>query len=110
VLIFSGGTGSPFFTTDTSAVVRALQIGADELWKATDVQGLFDADPQKKPDAQLIKKTSYDEVFKKGLKVMDATAFALAAKHKLTIRVFNIFSDNVLLQAAQQPTFGSKIS
>lgn len=110
VLIFAGGTGAPFFTTDTNAVVRALQIGANEVWKATNVDGVYDADPHTHPEAQFIKEISYTNALIKGLSVMDAAAFALASEHKLVIRVFNIFEKNALIQAAKQPLFGSKIS
>lgn len=110
MIIFSGGTGLPFFTTDTNAAVRALQMEAEEIWKATDTDGLYDDDPAKNKNAQLIKNTSHEEVLKKGIKVMDAAAFALAKQHKLTIRVFNIFEPNALLHVTKDATFGSKIS
>lgn len=110
VLIFAGGTGAPFFTTDTNAIVRALQMGARQVWKATDVDGVYDADPHTYPEAQFIKEISYADAIKKGIRVMDAAAFALASEHKLLIRVFNIFEKNALIQAVKQPLFGSKIS
>lgn len=110
VLIFSGGTGAPFFTTDTNAIVKALQIGASEVWKATDVDGIYDQNPMKNPGAKKIKTLNYHEAFEKNIEVMDWTAFTLAHKHQLVIRVFNIFEKDALLHAAQQTTFGSKIS
>jgi len=110
VLIFVGGTGTPFFTTDTNAVIRALQIDATHLWKATDVDGVYATDPTTDPNAALIKTITYDEILKRKIRVMDTTAFTLAAKHKKVIRVFNVFAPDALLKAARQATFGSTIS
>lgn len=110
IIIFSGGTALPFFTTDTNAIVRALQIGAKEVWKATDVKGVYDNNPKKNPDAKLINQMSYSEALEKKIEVMDSTAFTLAATHKLTIRIFNIFSKDALIKAAENSAFGSKVS
>ncbi len=109
-LIFTGGTGNPFFTTDTNAVLRGLQIKADEIWKGTKVDGVYDADPRTHPEARLIKHISYDEALSKKLAIMDATALTLAAQHNCTIRVFNIFTDEPLIRAAQDEQFGSLIT
>ena len=109
VVIFAGGTGLPFFTTDTNAVVRALQTEANELWKTTDVEGVYEADPKTDNKAKLIKNMSHAQALEQNIKVMDATAFRLAAEEKLTIRVFNIFSPDALVQAANDESFGSKI-
>ncbi|TET05823.1 UMP kinase [Candidatus Dependentiae bacterium] len=108
-LIFVGGTGNPFFTTDTNAVLRALQIGADEIWKGTDVAGVYSNDPHVDPSATFIKDLTYQEALNMHLGVMDATAFTLASVHKLTIRIFNIFADNALLQTIENKDFGSII-
>lgn len=89
VLIFVGGTGNPFFTTDTAAVLRALQIEADVLLKSTNVKGIYDKDPNKFSDAKFYKKITYKEALDKGLKIMDLTAFSLAMNHNLPIIVFN---------------------
>jgi uridylate kinase len=89
VLIFVGGTGNPFFTTDTAAVLRALQIKADILLKATNVKGIYDKDPNKFPDAKFYKKLTYKEALSQGLKIMDSTAFSLAMDHNLPLIVFN---------------------
>lgn len=89
VLIFVGGTGNPFFTTDTAAVLRALQIEANVLLKATNVKGIFDKDPNKFADAKFYETITYKEALNKGLKIMDLTAFSLAMEHKLPIIVFN---------------------
>lgn len=106
-IIFTGGTGNPFFTTDTTAIVRALQMQAHMVWKATHVDGIYDADPKQNPEALLLKKISFQEALDKNLKIMDATAFTLAKENRLPIRVFNIFQPNALLEAAQSPDFGS---
>lgn len=109
IIIFAGGTGNPFFTTDTNAVLRALQIDAHEVWKGTKVDGVYDKDPKKHTDAQLIKEISYNKALAQNLNIMDATALTLAQKHNQIIRVFNIFSKDTLLSAAQNSNFGSKL-
>ncbi len=110
VIIFVGGTGNPYFSTDTAAVIRGLQIGADQIWKATNVDGIYDKDPNKDSSAQLIKQISYDDAYNNGLKIMDATAFALAREHSLPIRIFNIFEPDALIKAANNADFGSFVS
>ena len=110
VIIFAGGTGNPFVTTDTNSVIRALQINADEIWKATmTVSGIFDADPKKNPKAQFIKEASFKEVLDKKLGVMDQTAFAMAAEHNIKIRIFSLLEDNALIKAHNDKNFGSTI-
>jgi uridylate kinase len=89
VLIFVGGTSNPFFTTDTAAVLRTLQIKADILLKFTNVKGIYDKDPNKFPDAKFYKKITYKEALRQDLKIMDLTAFSLAMNHDLPIIVFN---------------------
>ena len=90
VVIFAGGTGNPFFTTDTAASLRAVEIGADVIIKATKVDGVYDRDPKKFPDAKMYKKISYTDVLTKNLKVMDATAISLCRENLLPIVVFNL--------------------
>ena len=90
VVIFSAGTGNPFFTTDSAAVLRAIEINADVILKGTRVDGIFDNDPEKSKDAVKFKKISYDDVIAKKLKVMDSTAFTLSKENKLPIIVFNM--------------------
>lgn len=107
IIIFTGGTGNPFFTTDTTAVLRALQMGADEIWKATDVNGIYHTDPRKQPDARFIPAITYNEALRQNLAIMDSTAYTLAAQHNLMIRVFNAFASDALIQAAHNQTFGS---
>lgn len=109
-LIFAGGTGEPFFSTDTAAVVRALQINAHEIWKATNVAGIFTADPRLDPQAKLLKQVSYQMALAQNLQVMDQTAFILASAHQLPIRVFDLFAPAALVQAAQNSDFGSLLS
>ncbi len=90
VVIFGAGTGSPFFTTDTTGALRAAEIKAEVLLKATKVDGIYDKDPNKHPDAKLLKEVSYLEAINKDLKVMDHTALTLCLENKLPIIVFNI--------------------
>ncbi len=109
-LIFTGGTGNPFFTTDTTAVLRGLETQASQVWKGTKVDGIYDQDPVKNPSARLLKKVRYQEAIENSYGIMDQTSYVLAAQHKLPIRVFNIFADNALIAAAQDAQFGSLIS
>ncbi len=91
VVIFAGGTGNPFFTTDTAATLRALEIGAEVILKATKVDGVYDKDPLKYKDASKFKQLDYMEVLNKQLKIMDATAISLCMQGKIPIIVFNFF-------------------
>lgn len=91
VVIFASGTGNPFFTTDTAATLRALQINADVILKATKVDGVYDKDPLKHEDAIKFKQLSYMEILKKELKVMDATSISLCMEGNIPIVVFNLF-------------------
>lgn len=109
-MIFTGGTGNPFFTTDTSAVLRALQINADEVWKGTNIDGIYTADPRTHADAKKIDQLTYDQALQQGLRIMDATAYAMAREYHLPMRVFNIFSSNALIHASTNPAFGSIIT
>ena len=96
VVIFGGGTGNPFFTTDTAAALRGSEIGADIVLKATKVDGIYTADPKKDPSATRFAKISFDEAIGRNLAVMDATAFALCRDQKLPINVFSIFKSGAL--------------
>jgi len=98
VVIFAAGTGNPFFTTDTAGVLRASEIGASKIIKATKVDGIYDKDPKKYPDAKLIKELTYEEALKDNIKVMDDTAIALARENKLPIIVCNMFKKGNLLK------------
>ena len=96
IVIFAAGTGNPFFTTDTAAALRAMEINADIMIKATKVDGIFSEDPEKNHKAKMYTQVTFDEVINKNLKVMDATAFTLCRDQKLPIAVFNIFKKNTL--------------
>ena len=98
VVIFAAGTGNPFFTTDTAASLRGMEIGAEIVLKATKVAGIFTADPMKFPDAKRYQTLSYDEVLEKRLAVMDATAIALCREQNMPLRVFNINEAGSLMQ------------
>jgi uridylate kinase len=98
VVIFAAGTGSPFFTTDTAASLRGIEIGADIVLKATKVDGVYSADPMKDKDAVLYSHLSYDEVLVKSLNVMDATSIALCRDHSMPVRVFNMNKPGSLMR------------
>ena len=90
VVIFSAGTGSPYFTTDTGSALRGIEIEAEVMFKGTRVDGIYDSDPEKNPDAKKFDKITYDEIYSKGLKVMDLTAAAMCKENNLPIVVFNM--------------------
>jgi len=90
VVIFAAGTGNPYFSTDTAAALRAIEIGAEAILKATKVDGIYDADPATNPTAKLIENLTYLDVLEKGLRVMDTTAITLCMENKLPIVVFNL--------------------
>jgi uridylate kinase len=94
VIILAAGTGNPFFTTDTAASLRAIEIGAEVIMKATKVDGVYTADPEKDPAAQLLKHISFKEVLTRGLRVMDATAISLCMENELPILVFRLAEGN----------------
>ena len=99
VAILAGGTGNPFFTTDTCAALRAAELDADLLIKATKVEGVYSDDPHKKPDAKLFKELSYDDILKKNLKVMDHAAISLCRDNNIPIIVLNIFKKDNMAKA-----------
>jgi uridylate kinase len=96
VVIFAGGTGNPYFSTDTTAALRALEIGAEAILKGTRVDGVYDSDPLVNPDARMFSSVDYIEVLNRGLKVMDSTAISLCMDNKLPIIVFNLKSGNIM--------------
>lgn len=108
-IIFTGGTGNPFFTNDTNAIIRGLQIEAAEIWKATNVGGVYNTDPRHNPDAALLKKISFSQAITERYGIMDPTAFVLAEQYRQQIRVFNIFTPDALMQAARDTSFGTTI-
>jgi len=109
IVIFTGGTGSPFFTTDTAAALRACEIGADLLMKATKVEGVYDSDPVKNKNARLFSSLSYDEVLNKKLGVMDMTAVSMCRENKIPIIIFNLFNRGNILRIIKGENVGTII-
>jgi uridylate kinase len=109
VVIFAAGTGNPFFTTDTAAVLRATQIGAQAIFKATDVEGVFDRDPQKFADAKLFEQLTYLQVLDLGLRVLDSTAVSLSMDNRIPIVVFNMEVDGNIRRAALGEAVGTTV-
>ena len=108
-VIFAGGTGNPFFTTDTAAALRGAEIGAEIVLKATKVDGIYSADPKKDPQATRYDKISFNEAISKSLAVMDATAFALCRDQKLPINVFSIFKPGALKRVVMGESEGTLV-
>ena len=109
VVIFGAGTGNPFFTTDTAAALRGMEIDAEIVLKATKVDGIFTADPKQDPTATMYETVTFDEAISKNLKVMDATAFTLCRDQKLPIAVFNIFKVGALRRVVMGEKEGTKV-
>ncbi len=109
VCILSGGTGNPFFTTDTAAALRAVEIGADVLLKGTRVDGVYTADPEKDPDARKFDNISFEEVIDKRLKVMDPTAFTMCRENSMPIVVFNMNKPGNLMKVIEGSETGTLI-
>ncbi len=109
VVIFAAGTGNPYFTTDTAAALRAAEIGAEVIMKATKVDGIFDKDPIKFSDAKMFKELSYIEVLNKGLQVMDSTAVSLCMDNKLPILTFNLMTQGNILRAVKGESIGTLV-
>lgn len=110
LILFAGGTGAPFFSTDTAGVLKALEINAKLMIKATKVDGVYDKDPLKFADAKRYETISYEEVLEKKLNVMDWTATSLAMEHKLPIRVTDIFQEGQLNAVISGQSFGTLVS
>ena len=109
IVIFAAGTGNPFFTTDTAAALRAMEINADIMIKATKVDGIYSEDPTKNTNAVMYKNVTFDEAIQKNLKIMDATAFTLCRDQKLPIAVFNIFKQDALQSILMGHDEGTKV-
>ena len=109
-VILAAGTGNPFFTTDSAASLRAIEIGAEVLLKATMVDGIFDSDPRKNKNAKKYKKISFDKVLSDKLKVMDATAIVMCRDNNLPLRVFNLMETNSLVQAMSSEDVGTSVN
>jgi uridylate kinase len=110
VVVFGGGTGNPYFSTDTAAALRAMEIKAEVIFKATKVDGIFDADPMVRPDAVRYERISYLQVLEQGLKVMDATAISLCMDNRLPIVVFNLLTEGNIRRAVAGEPVGSLVT
>lgn len=110
VVIFGGGTGNPYFTTDSAAVLRAIEIEADVILKGTRVDGIYNADPEKDTSAIKFNSISFDDVLRKGLKVMDTTAFTLSQENKLPIIVFDMNKKGNLLKVVSGENIGTVVN
>jgi len=109
VVIFAAGTGNPYFTTDTTAALRAMEIGSEVVLKATRVDGIYDSDPHKNPDAKRFEQVSYLEVLQRGLKVMDSTAISLCMDNQLPIIVFNMNQEGALKDIVEGKSVGTLV-
>ncbi|NPA34004.1 MAG: UMP kinase [Chlorobi bacterium] len=109
IVILAGGTGNPFFSTDTAAALRAIEIGAEVVLKATRVDGIYTADPEKVEDAKKLDYVTYDEAYEKNLQVMDMTAFTLCKENKIPIIVFDVFKKGNLLRVLKGEPIGTVV-
>ncbi len=109
VVIFGGGTGNPYFTTDTAGVLRAIEIEADIILKGTRVNGVYSADPEKDLDAKMFNEINFNEILEKKLNVMDLTAFTLCQENNLPIRVFNMNSEGNLYKVCKGDSVGTLV-
>ncbi|MBC7692171.1 MAG: UMP kinase [Methylotenera sp.] len=109
VVIFGGGTGNPYFTTDTTAALRAMEVGSQVVIKATKVDGVYDADPKKNPEAKRFEEVTYIEVLQRGLQVMDSTAISLCMDNKLPIIVFNLHEKGALRRLVEGEAIGTLV-
>ena len=110
IIIFAAGTGNPFFTTDTAASLRAIEINADMMLKATKVDGVFDKDPKIFNDAKIFKTITYSEVIQKELKVMDTTAMVLCKENSIPLRIFNVTMKNSISKVIVDKSIGTKVT
>ena len=110
VVILAGGTGNPLFTTDTAASLRALELNSEIILKGTKVDGIYDSDPEKNPDAVKLDKLTYLDVISKNLKVMDATAITMCMEAKMPIKVFRLTGENSVLHALENSDVGTTVT
>ena len=110
VVIFGAGTGNPYFTTDTAAVLRGVEVGADVILKGTRVDGVYTADPEKDKNATKYDSISFEDVIAKGLNVMDSTAFTLSQENKLPIIIFDMNKAGNLLKVCNGETIGTTVT
>lgn len=109
IVIFGAGTGNPYFTTDTAAVLRGIEVGADVILKGTRVDGVYTADPEKDPKAEKYENITFTDVLNKGLNVMDTTAFTLSQENNLPIVVFDMNKEDNLLKVCQGESIGTTV-
>ena len=109
IALFAAGTGNPFFTTDSAAALRASEIGADLLLKATKVDGIYDSDPKKNPGAQRFTRLTYDEVLGRDLQVMDTAAFALCRDNQVPLRIYDMMQPGALMRIVQGENLGTLV-
>ncbi len=109
VVVLAAGTGNPYFTTDTAAALRAIEVGADVILKATRVDGVFSGDPEKDPEATFFPRISYLDILTRGLKVMDSTAISLCMDNRLPLIVFNVGTHGNLLRVVQGEPVGTEV-
>nr|WP_317631233.1 UMP kinase [uncultured Flavobacterium sp.] len=110
IVIFGAGTGNPYFTTDTAAVLRGIEVGADVIMKGTRVDGIYDSDPEKNPNAVKFDSITFEDVLDKGLNVMDTTAFTLSQENNLPILVFDMNKEGNLLKVCQGENIGTIVN
>jgi uridylate kinase len=110
IALFAAGTGNPFFTTDSAAALRASEIGADLLLKATKVDGIYDSDPKKNPKAVRYERLTYDDVIARNLQVMDTAAFALCRENKVPLRVYDMMQPGALMRILRGEALGTLVS
>ena len=110
IALFAAGTGNPFFTTDSAAALRASEVGADLLLKATKVDGIYDSDPKKNPGAKRFTRLSYDEVISRNLQVMDTAAFALCRDNQVPLRIYDMMQPGALMRIVQGEDLGTLVA
>lgn len=110
IVIFAAGTGSPYFTTDTAAALRALEVSAEALLKATNVEGIYEEDPKQNHHAKLLKEVDAMDMVRRGLKVMDLTAITLARENKIPVIVFDVFTEGNLRRLLMGEKIGSEVT
>jgi uridylate kinase len=110
IAIFAAGTGNPFFTTDSAAALRATEINAELLLKATKVDGIYDSDPKKNPDAKRFQRLTYDEVLSRNLQVMDTAAFALCRENDIPLRIYDMGNAGALMRILQGEDIGTLVT
>ena len=109
IVVLASGTGNPFFTTDSAASLRAIELDAEVMLKGTKVDGIYDSDPAKNKDAKIFKTITYSDIIKKNLSVMDTTAVVMCQEHKMPLRVFNILTQGNLKKVLHDDNIGTRI-